>query len=542
MATSGQPQRVEGYEPFFGLTRGAVQPRSRPSFPVCERVALGRARTGCLRARAARAAGRHHRRDRHRQDAAVPDCAAAAPAQDVSLGHQRPAARTRRSSEGSCSRTSASSRRIGPGSPRRAVTNSSRRCTRFSARWSRSRRTPSSSSTRPSICSLTSSSRSACSRTSTTSAARSSRSSSSGKRIWSRCSPVRSCVSCSSACRGGSGWSRSNRDEVKQYITHRLARARDGEPPSQLPGATELAQELADWAGDERERRVHAGRDARRLTALGGLPRVINLLCDRSLEEAYASRLRIIDRPLIHDGGPRAGRRSRPGTPANVNATARSTQAGPDESFWTATRSGSETADPTSNAADETAPVGFSAFARPAAAPRLAKVSRAGDLPRPGGRGHLVRRSWGPTAGGTDASSVAAPASSAHSCVQRADPTRRLRTPIAPAPKRRRPLEHQGRRRARAHPRVTRCAVRTRRRVHSASASTSWWHLFGPTRARRQWRAEVAALGLPIRRRVSDSWQQVVSGPFASRSEAEAAQQRLHGAGLTGTQIASSVR
>jgi cell division protein FtsN len=48
---------------------------------------------------------------------------------------------------------------------------------------------------------------------------------------------------------------------------------------------------------------------------------------------------------------------------------------------------------------------------------------------------------------------------------------------------------------------------------------------------------EVAALGLPIHRRVLEGWQQVVSGPFASRAEAEAAQQRIHGAGLTGTQI-----
>jgi hypothetical protein len=49
--------------------------------------------------------------------------------------------------------------------------------------------------------------------------------------------------------------------------------------------------------------------------------------------------------------------------------------------------------------------------------------------------------------------------------------------------------------------------------------------------------SEVTALGLPIRRRVSDGWQQVLAGPFASRSEASAAQQRLNDAGLTGTQI-----
>jgi cell division protein FtsN len=49
--------------------------------------------------------------------------------------------------------------------------------------------------------------------------------------------------------------------------------------------------------------------------------------------------------------------------------------------------------------------------------------------------------------------------------------------------------------------------------------------------------AEVTALGLPIRRRVLEGWQQVLSGPFASRAQAEEAQQRLDRAGLTGTQI-----
>jgi cell division protein FtsN len=49
--------------------------------------------------------------------------------------------------------------------------------------------------------------------------------------------------------------------------------------------------------------------------------------------------------------------------------------------------------------------------------------------------------------------------------------------------------------------------------------------------------AEVTALGLPIRRRVSDGWQQVLAGPFASRAEAADAQQRLDRAGLTGTKV-----
>jgi cell division protein FtsN len=48
---------------------------------------------------------------------------------------------------------------------------------------------------------------------------------------------------------------------------------------------------------------------------------------------------------------------------------------------------------------------------------------------------------------------------------------------------------------------------------------------------------EVTELGLPSRRRVSEGWQQVLSGPFASRAQAEEAQRRLDRAGLTRTQI-----
>jgi cell division protein FtsN len=53
---------------------------------------------------------------------------------------------------------------------------------------------------------------------------------------------------------------------------------------------------------------------------------------------------------------------------------------------------------------------------------------------------------------------------------------------------------------------------------------------------------QVSALNLPVRRRVADGWQQVICGPFSSRSEAEAAQQSLDRAGLTGTQIVPAAR
>ena len=53
---------------------------------------------------------------------------------------------------------------------------------------------------------------------------------------------------------------------------------------------------------------------------------------------------------------------------------------------------------------------------------------------------------------------------------------------------------------------------------------------------------EVEALGLPIRRRLSDGWYQLISGPFASRAKAEDAQQQLQRAGIAGTQIVPSAR
>jgi cell division protein FtsN len=49
--------------------------------------------------------------------------------------------------------------------------------------------------------------------------------------------------------------------------------------------------------------------------------------------------------------------------------------------------------------------------------------------------------------------------------------------------------------------------------------------------------AAVSTLALPVRRQVINGWQQVIAGPFASRAEAEQAQQRLAGAGLTETVV-----
>jgi len=325
-----------------------------------------------------------------------------------------------------------------------------------------------------------------------------------------------------------------NQDEVKEYIKHRLALARDGKPSYQLPGAIELARELADWAATNAG--VEFTPDAIHAVSQlsGGLPRVINLLCDRSLEEAYASRLRLIDHPLILTAARGLGV-GETRTPANLNATARSTQVGTDESFWTVPPSNSETADPIVQRADETAPVRFSARTRLAAAPRLARrlllvtsLALAAVALLFG-----VRRARPPAAQAPP--SAAAPASSAtRASSERPDPA-----PVG------------------ANALVPKAAVTAGTptppgsigAAPSALAATSTGVRFDIVVAsfRTDSRAasvasEVAALGLPIRRRVSDGWQQVVSGPFASRNDAEEAQQRLHSGGLTGTQIVLTAR
>jgi hypothetical protein len=51
--------------------------------------------------------------------------------------------------------------------------------------------------------------------------------------------------------------------------------------------------------------------------------------------------------------------------------------------------------------------------------------------------------------------------------------------------------------------------------------------------------AQVSDAGLKVRRRTIAGWQQVIAGPFVSREEADAAHQRLERAGLPGTQIVS---
>ena len=323
------------------------------------------------------------------------------------------------------------------------------------------------------------------------------------------------------------------RAEVRQYIEHRLTLARQGKPPHQLPGANELAQEMAEWAGTNAG--VEFAPDAMQTVSdlSGGLPRVINLLCDRALEEAYASRLRVIDRPMILAVA-RALGISPPAVPVAATATdlidvkepAPKPLAEPEAPFWMATRSEPELPDKAVHAGDEAVPLPLSAHPPPAAGPNVktylivaAALAFGAVSIWLGIRAARPQEAASPAATAPAASAPIVlsprPASVPESAATTGTPPPPVATAAAPA--------------AVAAPTVASPATTGGFDIVVASFRTE-------SRASSV-AAEVETLGLPIRRRLSDGWHQLICGPFKSRADAEGAQQRLQRAGITGTQI-----
>jgi general secretion pathway protein A len=328
-----------------------------------------------------------------------------------------------------------------------------------------------------------------------------------------------------------------NADEVQQYIEHRLALARGGKAPSQTPGARELERAMAEW--DENTAGVRFTPDAIQAvsTLAGGLPRVINLVCDRSLEAAYASRLRTIDLPLINTAARALGMaQDCVPTGAEAFATERSKQAEPDESLWTVTPFVPAAPDKPLQPADEAVPVAFSALAQPATAASLRKylVPATALVAAAVAMWFGVRAAKPPTAQ-TPQSEAAAPALPAVTAPNaRPDPVSAGAPASVPEPAAAPGTPTPPVATAPAPPAAGAAAAGERFEIVVASFRTD-------ERATSV-AAEVTALGLPIRRRVADGWQQVLSGPFASRAQAEEAQQRLDRVGFTGTQIVPPAR
>jgi general secretion pathway protein A len=338
-----------------------------------------------------------------------------------------------------------------------------------------------------------------------------------------------------------------SRDEVQRYIEHRLALARDGHSTSQVPGAAELAHELAEWTGTTPGVQFTPEAINAVSQISNGVPRVINLLCDRSLEDAYASRLRIIDERVIHAAG-RALGIEMPAAPIASSSLPFNPKSGPKPGpgSSSSTLTGDEPLGPLRSGSGVT------------------RFEPAVEIVQPGDPTVLrsrapVRQAVIPRSRRNLAVAVALAlavvaifftARWARSPVARVPPTAAVSSaPGAPAT-RQEPAPPDAN--TSAPPTATTAGT-----VASPERAAPPSPVSPPggsgrfdivvasfrTDARASSAADqVAALGLPTARRVADGWQQVLSGPFLTRIAAEEAQQRLDRAGLTGTQIVPSAR
>jgi type II secretory pathway predicted ATPase ExeA/cell division protein FtsN len=372
-----------------------------------------------------------------------------------------------------------------------------------------------------------------------------------------------------------------NRDEVEQYIGHRLALARNGKPPAQPSRAPQAAPEPGTA---EPNPGVEFTPDAIEILSelSAGVPRVINLLCDRSLEEAHASRLRIVDKRLIQAAAAALGIEEHaapaepetssawdsaatsaapiapaapialeapstpaldilhmPATPAASANTALGllgTHAGPDVSLDAEDLSEPPTV--LDVVQPEAARVIGLPTPPPTASPLIKYVVLAAVLALAAAAVLFFLRPGQPPAAETPSSAAVSPAPRAS--VARPAPSPASTNPPAPA------AATAGR--SASPPSTAAAAPQPAAPAPPVAAATAADERFDVIVAsfRTDVRAtsvaaEVAALGLPIHRRVTEGWQQVIAGPFASRTAAEDAQQRIHRAGLTGTQIVAVV-
>ena len=273
--------------------------------------------------------------------------------------------------------------------------------------------------------------------------------------------------------------------EVKQYIAHRLAVARQPETTSRIAGADDLAREIARW-NESRQPVMFSDEAINAVARLSrGTPRIVNLLCDRALEATCADRSRTVDAQAIE-------------------RAARSLQLAD---------SGGDAIEP---APTSRAPRSARYAVGIAALVLIGAIVWLGA--RQLGRGRSVQRPTSvvtmPPAAGTTPSPAA---------------------PVPPFS----PVQIEA---------VPLAAVeRPNPSAAAATDETSEGFEILVASFRTEVRAtevveQLTNAGQRVRQRSIGGWQQVVAGPFASRVAAEEAQRLLEREGFTDTQIVSSAR
>jgi general secretion pathway protein A len=315
-----------------------------------------------------------------------------------------------------------------------------------------------------------------------------------------------------------------NEGEVRQYIEHRLEVAR-GRTSSQVPGAKELERAMADWweAGAEASFTPEAIQAVATISA--GLPRVINIVCDRALEAAYFKGQHTIDASIIRAAASALGLPAPEGR-APEEPLHEPAPALPAEKV--------ASAPPAEEAPPDSLDLEWAAAAGPASKAKVLWLAALVVLAVAAGfwgiRG-LNRPAAPAPAEAPQAPAAATPAPSAAP----PEPAPAPPAPVAGTPTPTSPTSDA----AAAAPSALQPGVAAtspsgeRFEIIVASFRTSERATFVAS--------EVASLGLPTRRRTASGWQQVLSGPFATRAEAENAQNQLDRAGFTGTQVVSTI-
>jgi type II secretory pathway predicted ATPase ExeA len=347
--------------------------------------------------------------------------------------------------------------------------------------------------------------------------------------------------------------------EVAQYIEHRLMVARTPPVQSGFPGAQELQRELSEWDGMSDGVTFTAEAIGAVAEISRGIPRIVNLLCDRALETAYARRSRAIDASSIDSAagaiglpvGPRAAAIAAPSTEIVPGETA-AIAAGPLEHDWAAPAPAeSPTAAPAP--ADRlpvwglptAAPADDAAIAAPASHTRRNLLAAAVVVLSAVALWLGARAMFGSPSIEESRQPPPQPASS-RPASPTPPPAATGPAPAASAPAATTPPSSAGPAAAAAAP-SSAAPPPSGAGARGGSGSNAEAFEIVVASFRTAIRATdvaaaVAQLGEPVRQRAAGGWEQVLTGPYPSREQALDAQARLERAGFTGTHLVPATR
>ena len=296
-------------------------------------------------------------------------------------------------------------------------------------------------------------------------------------------------------------------EEVQQYVLHRMMVARETPTKSTTPGAHDLARAIAEW--DEASRPAVFTADALRsvVQVSHGVPRLVNLVCDRALEIAHGQQSRTVDAVHLADAAFLLRLPIEPAVDASPVAAA------------------APAASARSGASRLAAAAALVAIVGAVVWFAVRSTSRA---PRP--QPAPVSTSAPPRA--PEAAPPPTPAASSTSTAPDASTASPSAAPTEPAP---RPADTP----AAVSASPAQVPTGAPGGAEGFEIVVASFHTEGRANDVAK---QIAASGQPVRQRSIGGWQQVVAGPFASKAAADEAQQQLDRLGFPGLRVVRETR